>query len=155
VRSFSGADCDTDPCGKVRESQTVSKQAAQKFHAERFNPKNLSKLEVRKQYRLKISNMFGALENLKVSEDINGVWENIKENIKISPQESLGLHERKQHKPWFDAKCAQVLDKSKQAKIQCLQNPNQSKGGKLHSVRREASRHFRKKKKEYLKAKIN
>jgi hypothetical protein len=47
------------------------------------------------------------------------------ENIKISAQESLRLHEWKQHKPWFDAECAEFLDKRKQAKIQWLQNPNQ------------------------------
>jgi hypothetical protein len=59
-------------------------------------------LEVRKQYQIKLSNMFAALENLNVIEDINRAWENIKESIKISAKESLGLYERKQHKPWFD-----------------------------------------------------
>jgi hypothetical protein len=77
------------------------------------------------------------LENLNISEDINRAWENMKENINISAQESLGLHERKQHKPWFDAECAQFLDKRKQAKLQWLQNPNQSNGDNLHNVRRE------------------
>jgi hypothetical protein len=95
------------------------------------------------------------LEHLNVSEDINRAWENIRENIKISAQESLGLHERKQHKPWFDAECTEFLDKRKQAKIQWLQNPNQNNGYNLHNVRREASRYFRNKKKENLKAKIN
>jgi hypothetical protein len=86
---------------------------------------------------------------------MNRAWENIKENIKISAQESLGLHERKQHKPWFDPECAEFLDKRKQAKIQWLQNPNQNNGDNLNNVRREAGRHFRHKKEEYLKAKIN
>jgi hypothetical protein len=36
-----------------------------------------------------------------------------------------------------------------------LQDPNQSNVDNLNSVRREASRHFRNKKKEYIKAKIN
>jgi hypothetical protein len=104
VRSFRGADCDTDHflvVAKVRETLAVSKQAAEKFDAERFNLKKLSELEVRKQYQRKISNSFAAFENLNVSEDINRAWENIKENIKISAQENLGLHEWKQHKPWF------------------------------------------------------
>jgi hypothetical protein len=140
---------------KVWERLAVSEQAAQKFDAEKFNLKKLSKLELRKQYQLKISNRFSALENLNISEDINRTWENIKENIKISAQESLGLHEQKQHKPWFDAECAQFLDKRKQANIQWLQNPNQNNGDNLHDVRCEASRHFRNKKKEYLKAKFN
>jgi hypothetical protein len=48
-----------------------------------------------------------------------------------------------------------LLDKRKQAKIQWLQNPNQNNGDNLHNVRREVSRHFRNKKKEYLKPKIN
>jgi hypothetical protein len=55
---------------KVRERPTVSTQTAKKFNAERFNLKKLSELEVRKQYQLKISNRFAALED-------------IKENIKI------------------------------------------------------------------------
>jgi hypothetical protein len=115
-----------------------------------------SELEVRKQYQLKISNRFAALINLNISEDTNRAWENIKENIKISAPERVCLHEQKQHKPWFDAECAQFLDKRKQAKkIQWLQNPTQNNGDNLHNVRREASRHFRKKKKEYLRAKIN
>jgi hypothetical protein len=101
VRSFRGTDCDTDHylvVAKVRERLAVSKQAAQKCDVEIFNLKKLSELEGRKQYQLKISNRFAALENLNVSEDINRAWENIKESIKISAQESLGLHERKQHK---------------------------------------------------------
>jgi hypothetical protein len=107
----------------VRERLAVVKQAAQKFDAERFNLKKLSELEVRKQYEKKISNRFAALENLNVSEDINGVWENIKESIKISAKDSLGLYERKQHKPWFDKECSTFLDQRKQAKMQWLQNP--------------------------------
>jgi hypothetical protein len=84
---------------EVRERLAVSKQAAQKFDAEKFNLKKLSEVENRKQYQIKISNRFAALENLNVSEEINRAWENIKESIKISAKESLGLYERKQHKP--------------------------------------------------------
>jgi hypothetical protein len=39
--------------------------------------------------------------------------------------------------------------------MQWLQNSHQSNVDNLNNVRREASRHFRNKKKEYLKAKIN
>jgi hypothetical protein len=40
--------------------------------------------------------------NVSDDEDINRACESIKENIKTSTKESLGLHEMKQHKPWFD-----------------------------------------------------
>ena len=62
----------------------VSKQAAQKFVVEIFNLRKLNEQEVRKQYQIKTSNRFAALENLSESKDINRVWENIKENIKTS-----------------------------------------------------------------------
>ena len=75
-------------------------------------------------------------------------------NIKTSAKESLGLHELKQHKPWFDEECLQFLDERKQAKLQQVQDPSQRNVDNLNNVRREASRHFRNKKKAYLKAKI-
>jgi hypothetical protein len=65
-------------------------------------------------------------------------WESIKESIKISAKESLGLYERKQHTPWFDEECSKFLDEKKQAKIQWLHNPNQSNVDNLNNVRREA-----------------
>ena len=63
------------------------------FDVERFNLKKLNELKVTKQYQIQISNTFAALENLSDDKDINRTWENIKENIKISDKESLGLHE--------------------------------------------------------------
>ena len=56
----------------------------------------------KKRYQIDITNKFAALENLNDSEGVNSVWENIKENIKTSAKDSLGLHELKQHKPWFE-----------------------------------------------------
>jgi len=69
---------------KVREILTVCKKAAQKFDGEIFNLRNLNVLEVRKQYQIKITSGFAALENLSDCEDINMAWENIKEIIKTS-----------------------------------------------------------------------
>jgi hypothetical protein len=38
----------------------------------KVNVKKLSELKVRKQCQIKVSNRFAALENISVSEDING-----------------------------------------------------------------------------------
>jgi hypothetical protein len=91
---------------------------------------------------------------LSYGDDINKAWENIKENFKTSANESLGMYELKQHKPWFDDKCLGVLDQRKQAKRQWVQDQSQSNIDNLNNVRHKASRHFRNKNKEYLKAKI-
>jgi hypothetical protein len=79
----------------------------------------------------------------------------IRKNIKISAKDSIGYYELRKHKPWFDKGCSQLLDQRKQAKLQWSQDPSEIKGDNLTSVRCEANRHFRDKKKEYLKGKIN
>ena len=47
------------------------------------------------------------------------------------------------------------LDQREQANMQWVQDPNQNIVDNLSNVRRETSRHFREKKKEYLEAKID
>jgi hypothetical protein len=153
-----GSDCDTDHSllvAKVRERLAVNIQAAQKLDVEKFNLKKLNDLEVRKEYHIKISNRFAALESLSDSKDINRAWENIKQNIKTSTKESLDLHKLKQHRPRFDKEYLGFLDQRKQAKMQWLQDPNQSSVDNLNNVIHEGSRHFRNKTKEYLKAKMD
>ena len=67
VRFFRVVGCHTDHClmvSKVRETLAVIKEAAQTVDRERFNFGKLNELEVRKQYQIKLSNSFAALENL-------------------------------------------------------------------------------------------
>ena len=139
---------------KLRERLAVRKERTQKSDGERFTLRKLKDLEVRKQYQIEITNRFAALENVRGDEDINRAWESVKEAIKTSAKESLGLQEMKQHKPCFDEECLGILDERKQAKIQWIQDPSQSNLDNLNNVRRDASRYFRNKKKAYLKAKI-
>ena len=106
----------------MRERLAVSK-AAQKFDGERFNLMKLKEPEVKEKYQIAIANRFAALENLNVDEDVNRAWENIKENIKTSAKDSLGLHELKRHKPWFDKEYLGFLDQRKQAKMRWIQDP--------------------------------
>jgi hypothetical protein len=80
---------------------------------------------------------------------------NIKENIKTSAKDSLGYHSLQHNTPWFDDECSKLIDQRKQAKLQWLQNPSQISRDNLQNLRRETSRKFRNKKREYLKGKIN
>jgi len=105
---------------KVRGRLAVRKQAAQKFDEVTFNLRKLNDLVVRKENQIEITNRFAALENVSEDEDINKAWESIKENIKTTATESLGMHEIKQHKPWFDEECLGNLDQRKRAKMQWI-----------------------------------
>jgi hypothetical protein len=94
------------------------------------------------------------LENVSDDDDINRAWKSIKEDIKTSAKESLDLHGIKQHKPWFDEECLGTLYQGEQVKMQWIQDRSQSNVDNMNNVRPDASRHFRNKKKTYLKAKI-
>jgi hypothetical protein len=48
-----------------------------------------------------------------------------------------------------------LVDRRKQAKLKWLQDPSEANEDNLNNVRQEASRHFRNKKREFLKDKIN
>ena len=114
---------------------TGIKQAAQKFDGERFNLRKLNELKVRKQYQIDMTNRRAALENLRDGEDIKRACENIKQNIKTSVKESLGVHKLKQHKPWFDKECLGFFDQRKQAKMQWVQDPSHSNVSNLNNVK--------------------
>jgi hypothetical protein len=57
----------------------------------------------------------------------------------------------KKYKSWFDKGYSELLDQRKQVKLQWLQDQSEINGDKLSNVRWEARRHFRNKKREYLK----
>jgi hypothetical protein len=63
-----------------------------KMDMERFNLKQLNE-EVREQYQVTMKNKYAALEDLDDNGDINRAWDIIRQIIKISAKESIGLCE--------------------------------------------------------------
>jgi hypothetical protein len=122
---------------------------------EKFNFKELNEVECKEKYRVEVWNGFAVSEDLAAEIKIYTIWETIWENIKISAKEILGYYELKKHKSWFEERCSKLLDQRKLTKLQWLQDPHVKGGDKLNTVRREASIHFRNKKRKYLKDKSN
>jgi hypothetical protein len=121
IRSFRGADCDSDHhlvVAKVRERLAVSKRAAKNTDMDKFNLNKLNEGEVKEQYHVTIRDKFSVLENLKDNGDII-------ENIQFSTEESIGHCESKHHKPWFDEKYSKLVDRRKQAKLKWSQDPSE------------------------------
>jgi hypothetical protein len=66
---------------KLRERNSVSKRARQKFDLERFDLKRLDDVKVKGKYQVEISKRTAALENSDERLDINSVSQSIRENI--------------------------------------------------------------------------
>jgi hypothetical protein len=79
----------------------------------------LNEVEDKEQYWVGDSSRFEALENLDTEVDINKAWATVREND-ISAKASLGYYTLKKHKPWFDKRGSELLDKRKQAELQWL-----------------------------------
>jgi hypothetical protein len=139
---------------KLRDRISVSKRARQNFDLERFDLKKLDDIEVKEKYQVEISNIFAALVSLDESVTLIKLGR-VLCFIKNSAKDNLGYHKLKYNKPWFDDECSELIDQWKQAKLQCLQNPSQINGDNVQNLRRETSRTFRNKKREYMKGKIN
>ena len=105
---FRVADSDTDyylVIAKIRERIAVGKQTALRFDRREFNLRKLMSKRLGNSIRLNFTIRVAGLENVKAYEDVNKAWENIKENIQISAEENVCVHELKQNKPWVDEEC--------------------------------------------------
>lgn len=87
--SFGGAERDTNKylaVAKLREKLSV---AVLKFDTERFDLKKLRNVGEKEECLVNISTKHAVLKNLDFNGDINRIWENIKENIKISDKDKV------------------------------------------------------------------
>jgi hypothetical protein len=95
------------------------------------------------------------LKDLDAEVEINSARETIKENVKVTVEESLGYCEQKKHKSWFVEGCSKLLNKRKPAKLRWLQDPSEINRDNMNNLRHRASRYFRNKKGECVKNIMN
>ncbi|KAJ4430619.1 hypothetical protein ANN_19208 [Periplaneta americana] len=114
--------------------------------------------ETKQHYQVDISNRFVILassDEVEEELDVNSMWENIRDNIKIAAEQSIGYYETKKKKPWFDEDCCMVVERRKQAKLKFLQYPVEANRDNYFNKRWEANCTLRNKKIDYLKEKMN
>ena len=85
----------------TRERLTLKKGIKQHSVADRYNLNKLVDHETRKEYQIDIANRFSALEGLEIS-SVYDTWVNIRDSIKASAEEKVGVLETNRNKPWFD-----------------------------------------------------
>ena len=74
---------------------------------------NLNKLldhQTRKEYQIDVANRFSVLEGLEIS-SVDDTWVKIKDSIKSSAEEKVGILETHRNKPWFDQDCSELANK--------------------------------------------
>ena len=79
----------------------------------------------------------------------------IRDSIKSSAKEEVGISETRRNKPWFNHEWLELANKRKQAKCFWLQNPNNQTAEYFSNARRDTCRTFKKKKRDCMKAKVN
>ena len=94
------------------------------------------------------------MEGLEIC-SVDDTWVKTIDSIKASAKEKVGILETNRSKPWFDEERSELANKRKQTKLLWLQNPNNQTAEEFSNVRRDTCTMFRKKKRDYMKSKVN
>jgi hypothetical protein len=122
---------------------------------DRFNLKKLNEEEVKEQYQVTIKNRFSALENLEDYGDINRAWDAIRENIKFLPESVSVILKQSVINHSLMTNFQNWLIEGSRLSYSGCKDPSVANENNVSNVRREGSRHFRQKKREYLKDNMN
>jgi hypothetical protein len=95
---------------------SLKKGIKQHLVADRHNLNKLVDHETRKEYQIDVANRFWALEGLEIS-SVDDTWVKIRDNIKESTEEKVGILERDRNKSWFDQECSELANKRKRPKL--------------------------------------
>ena len=166
VRSYRGAEGDTDHqlvITKVREKLCIASRESKGSKQRKFEVKLLDNPGVKADYQLEISNRFEILTDSSDNEDdisnnkeidVNKMWEAIRDTVKGAAKEHVGEMKRQKNKPWFDDECLKLHEERKQARQRWLGNKNEANTNNYSNAKRNATRGFRNKKREYITQKI-
>ena len=79
------------------------------------------------------------MQGLEIS-SVEDTWVNIRDSIKASAKEKVGILETKRYKFWFDEECSELANKRKYTKLFWLLSPNNQTPEDFSNVRRDTCR---------------
>ena len=161
VRSYRGADCDSDHYLVVANIKVKLKmeRTPRTEKVRRFNVDKLKTQDIRNEFQIKIQNRFSTLDILEENEEeiaVEEEWREIQSTIKEVAEEVLGFEERINSTDWYDAECRSVCSERKEMRILYLQNPDSIQMSEnFRAKTREAKRIIRQKKRQHLNSNID
>ena len=160
VRSYRGADCDSDHNmvgAKIKMKLKVTRNARNGRRL-LFDTDKLMEDTVRREYQVELRNRFDILRLLSEDEveDINETWGNIRSSVIDAAEESIGYRGIRIGDHWFDNECREAAKQRREARMLSLQN----RGNVIYrenfvNNRRNASRVNRRKKRNALNKEID
>jgi hypothetical protein len=85
----------------IQKRLSLKNGIKQHLVADRYNLNKLIYHETRTEYKIDVANTFSALKDLEIS-SVDGTWVKIRDSIKASAKEKIGVLETNRKKPWFD-----------------------------------------------------
>ncbi|XP_045458539.1 craniofacial development protein 2-like [Melitaea cinxia] len=146
VRSYRGADCDSDHymIGIKLKCKIKSNKITTKVHTPLLNIDNLKDKRHREKFHIELSNRFKDL----MIEDIETGWDRIKNTVKEVATTVIGTKKRKRRKKWWNQQCEKVVEQRRKYKI--LANQEDRWQTKYDELRIEAKRQIKRAKRQHL-----
>ncbi|KAJ0171123.1 hypothetical protein K1T71_013322 [Dendrolimus kikuchii] len=121
VRTFRGADCDSDHYLVGIKLRCKIKSYIRKANniKERINVENLRIQTIRNKFQLEISNRF---KDLIVDEKLDEGWDNMKTIMKETAIKVLGRVKKNKRKKWWNQECEDTIEKRRQFKVLAAQD---------------------------------
>jgi len=94
----------------IRERLSLKKGIKQHLAADRYSLNKLVDRETKKKYQIDVANRFSALEGVEIF-SLDDTWVKIRDSIKASAKEKVGVLETNRNKPWFDQECSELANK--------------------------------------------
>jgi hypothetical protein len=116
IHSLTGTNCDIDHylvVVNIQERLSLKKGINQHLVLDRYNLNKLLDHQTRKEYQVDVANRFSVLEGLEIS-SVDDTWVKIRDSIKSSAEEKVGILETHRNKTWFNQEWSELANKEKQ-----------------------------------------